>query len=204
MESGTTFINIEYIFVKIYDFLVYVKNVVLTGSFSASSGGYSDYAQTFSSIGSWLVTILTIAIILFIIWAIYIRIRIYEIDETLEGSYTGHFKSPEVHLEKVNTRWQGILAHFASHNVNDWRAAVIDADTMLEELVTSLGYTGSSLGEKMMTIRVNDFPMLNVAWEAHKVRNLVAHAGTAYNLTEQQKELTRKNIEAVFRDAGII
>ena len=85
-----------------------------------------------------------------------------------------------------------------------WRAAIIDADTMLEELVTGLGYTGDTFGEKLSSIRVNDFPTLQSAWEGHKMRNILAHEGSGFNLTERQKEITRRHFEAVFRDMGVI
>jgi len=187
----------------IYDFFVYIKNVVLTGSFHVSSGS-TNYAAIFGGIRSWIVTIMTFLFILFVIWAIYIRIRVYEVDELLDGLDKKHHIPPHVVARKVNTRWATIMLHFASQNPNDWRAAIIDADSMLDELVTSLGYTGQSLGEKLTSIRINDFPTLQSAWEAHKVRNLIAHEGANYNLTERQKDMTRRNYEAVFRDAGII
>lgn len=202
--DNVPFINLEYIFVKIYDFLIYIKNVILTGSFQVSSGGGSDYAFSFASIGSWFVTIMTILFVVFIIWAIYIRIRIFEVDEIIDGSYKSHFIQPQVKTIQVNTRWQSIANHFASTNPNDWRAAIMDADVMLEELVTSLGYTGESLGAKLTSIRLQDFPTLQIAWEAHKIRNKIAHEGTTYVLNEREKELARKNFETVFRSAGMI
>lgn len=203
MNTNVPFINIEYIFTKIYDFLIYVKNVILTGNFNAG-GGTTDYAGTFAHLLQWIVTIFTFAFIVFIIWAIYVRIRIFEIDEVLDGVYKGHFIKPETKTERVNMRWQNILSHFNSTNPNDWRAAIIDADAMLDEVVTSLGYTGEGLGAKLTSIRLNDFPTLQSAWEGHKMRNIIAHEGANYNLTERQKEITRRHFESVFRDAGVI
>ncbi len=202
--QSVPFINIEYLFSKVYDFLVYIKNVLLTGSFSAVSGGTSDFAQTIGTTLSWVVTIMTLLFVVFVVWAIYIRIRIYEVDQELDGAYKTHFVKPEHKEGIVNQRWQRISAHFASDNPNDWRAAIIDADTMLEELVTSLGYTGDTFGEKLTSIRVNDFPTLQSAWEAHKMRNILAHEGSNFNLTERQKEITRRHFDSVFRDMGII
>jgi hypothetical protein len=147
---------------------------------------------------------MTFLFILFVIWGAYTRVRVYEIDEALDLAYRKHFIKPETRTEKINVRWQGILRHFASANPNDWRAAIIDADTMLDELVTSLGYSGQSLGEKLMTIRINDFPTLQSAWEAHKMRNIIAHQGASYHLTDRQKEITRRHFESVFHDSGVI
>ncbi len=204
MDSTVPFINIEYIFSKIYDFLVYVKNIFVQGSLTVPSGGGSDYASSLGGVFSWIATILTLALIAFIIWAIYIRIRVYEVDEVLSGAYNAHFVKPEMKLTRLNPRWEQIRAHFESANPNDWRAAIIDADALLEEVVTGLGYTGESLGAKLTSIRVNDFPTLQSAWEGHKMRNVIAHEGSNFSLTERQKEITRRHFEAVFRDAGVI
>ncbi len=195
MDNGVPFINLEYIFTKIYDFLIYVKNVVLTGNL---------HTGDFGNVFAWFVTLSTFFVIVLIIWLVYIRVRIFEVDEQLDGAYKGHFIKPETKAEKVNVRWQTILAHFNSTNPNDWRAAILDADTMLDELVTSMGYTGDGLGAKLTTIRINDFPTLQSAWEGHKMRNIIAHQGANYNLTERQKEITRRHFETVFRDAKII
>ncbi len=189
---------------KIGDFFVYVKNVIILGTVYAPSGGTSDYASSFAHLFSWIATILTLLFIAFVIWAVYIRIRVYEVDEILDGAYKGHFIKPETVVQHVNPRWQQIEAHFASTNPNDWRAAIIDADAMLEELITKLGYTGDTFGEKLTQIKPNDFPTIQSAWEAHKMRNVIAHEGTAFNLTERQKEITRRYFEAVFRDMGVI
>jgi hypothetical protein len=205
MDTGNVpFINLEYIFVKIYDFFVYLQNVLVTGSFLAPSGGTSDFAQSFGNTFSWLATILTFAFIGFIIWAVYIRIRVYEVDEALSGAYSAHFVKPEIVAKRINPKWEQIRTHFESTNPNDWRAAIIDADALLEELVTGLGYTGESLGAKLTSIRVNDFPTLQSAWEGHKMRNVIAHEGSNFTLTERQKEITRRHFEAVFHDAGVI
>jgi hypothetical protein len=203
MDTNVPFINLEYIFSKIYDFLVYIKNAVLSGSFQASSGGTSDFAHSFGSLFSWIATVMTFAFIGFIIWAVYIRIRVYEVDEVLSGAYSNHFIKPAATTTKVNPRWEKIRANFDSTNPNDWRVAILDADSLLDEVVTGLGYTGENLGAKLTSIRVNDFPTLQSAWEGHKMRNIVAHDGS-FVLTERQKEITRRYFEAVFYDTGTI
>jgi hypothetical protein len=198
------YLNLEWVFVKIYDFLIFVKNFILTGGQSQIGSGATDYAGIIHSIGSWILTILTFLFLIFFAWAVYIRMRIHEVDQELNSSYSGHFVKPIPKSEHKNQRWVTIAAHFASQNQNDWRAAIIDADAMLDELVTNLGYTGEGLGEKLKSIKINDFPTIQSAWEAHKLRNIIAHEGASYNLTDRQKEVVRKQYENVFRSAGLI
>lgn len=201
--NDVPFINLEYIFVKIYDFLVYIKNVILTGSFYAASGGGSDFASSFGSLGAILVTLLTLLFLGALVFAIYIRVRVYEVDQQLDGVYKEHFVKPQLKEGRVNARWQTIVYHFSSANPNDWKAAIIDADIMLDELLTGLGYPGANLGERLKTVRAQDFPTLQSAWEAHKVRNKIAHE-PGYVLHEKEKEVARKHFENVFRSAGIV
>lgn len=197
------YLNIEWVFVRIYDFLIFVRNFIFSGGRVDVSSGTTDYASVIHSVGSWIATILTIAFFIFFIWAVYIRVRIHEIDKELDGAYKGHFVKPVTQAKRTNERWEDISAHFASQNQNDWRVAIINADIMLDELVTGLGYAGAGLGEKLKSINQNDFPTLQSAWEAHKIRNIIAHEPN-YNLTERQKELVRKQYENVFRNAGLI
>lgn len=201
--SDVPFINLEYIFVKIYDFLIYIKNVILTGSFYASSGGGSDFASTFSWLGSIIATLLVLIFFIALIFAIYIRVRVYEVDQQLDGQYKGHFIKPVQKEEQVNVRWSTISYHFSSANPNDWKAAIMEADIMLDELIQNLGYPGENLGERLKAIRIQDFPTLQSAWEAHKIRNKIAHE-PSYHLSDREKELARKNFEHVFRSAGMI
>lgn len=201
--TNSSTINFAYVSSKFGDLLIYIKNIILTGSFNASSGT-ADYAGSLSHIMSWVVTILIFSFFIFVAWVVYIRLRIYEVDQKLDTSYKAHYIKPEPKGVKTNARWEAISAHFASSNPNDWRAAIIDADSMMEELITSLGYTGASFGEKLKSININEFPALQSVWEAHKVRNLVAHEGVNYNLTERQKEITKRYFENVFRSAGLL
>ena len=202
MQSGQTITGPGF-FRSLLDLVIYIKNVIIAQSFRVPSGS-TDWAGRFSHIGGWIVTIMTIVFIGAVIWAVYIRVRIFEVDEELDKNYKGHFIKPTPSLRKSNIRWDAINAHFASGNPNDWRAAILDADSMLEELVTNLGYTGETFGEKLKSINIRDFPTLQSAWEAHKIRNLIAHEGMNYNLTDRQKDIARRHYENVFRDAGLI
>jgi len=87
---------------------------------------------------------------------------------------------------------------------SDWRNAIIEADIMLEEVLTQLGYQGESLGEKLRAVNQNHFQTLNQAWEAHRVRNEIAHQGSSYHLSEHLAHRTIANYEAVFREHGEI
>ena len=88
--------------------------------------------------------------------------------------------------ERVNKRWQKILDYVESENMSDWKVAILEADILLEEMIDKIGYRGESLGEKLKTIERSDFTTVDKAWEAHKIRNAIAHEGADFLITQRE------------------
>jgi len=92
----------------------------------------------------------------------------------------------DVSVPESSRRWEHVLELVRSDNPNDWRLSILEADIMLDELVSRMGYKGEGLGEKLKNIEKPDFRTLDDAWEAHKVRNIIAHRGSDYVLTQRE------------------
>lgn len=92
-------------------------------------------------------------------------------------------------------RWQNATKHIASDNPNDWKQAIIEADIILDDLLTKMGYRGESIGEKLKRVATGDMKSLNEAWEAHKVRNQIAHEGSNFTLNHHEA----KNVIGMYR-----
>lgn len=88
--------------------------------------------------------------------------------------------------KKVSTRWDTVVSHADSDNPNDWKVAILEADIILDDLLDHLGYTGDSMGEKLKQIEKSDFLTLDKAWEAHKVRNAIAHEGGQFLINHRE------------------
>jgi hypothetical protein len=86
----------------------------------------------------------------------------------------------------VNYKWQRIIDHLESDNVSDWKLAIIEADIILGEMLEKMGYHGDTIGEKLKQVERSDFTTINKAWEAHKIRNLIAHEGANFELTRKE------------------
>ncbi|MDP3934818.1 MAG: hypothetical protein Q8Q46_01200 [Candidatus Giovannonibacteria bacterium] len=71
--------------------------------------------------------------------------------------------------------WDKILAGGKSENENDRKQAVIGADSLIDKILGMAGYSGENLGEKLKNIEPADLDSLDALWEAHKVRNRIAH-----------------------------
>lgn len=214
------FLNLEYIFFKIYDFLGKV--------FGAGSGGNGFGYDTITHPGmggflgsgksffEWLsgffgglltivIILATIALIIMVFFVVYTKMRVKELDDEHKQKYNEHFIKPAPRiLEAKNPRWQRIEQLFDSHQENDWRVAIIDADAMLDELLISYNFPGDDMGERLKNANNRVLPTVQSAWEAHKVRNRIAHEGMNFHISEREAQTIKKHYEFVFRDAGII
>lgn len=97
-----------------------------------------------------------------------------------------------------NSKWRQVEEHIQSDSPSDWRLAIIEADIMLEDLLTNLGYSGSTIGEKLKTVNPASFTTVDDAWKAHKVRNEIAHRGSDFVLTKRIATDTIMQYKRVF------
>jgi hypothetical protein len=103
-----------------------------------------------------------------------------------------------------NEKWERVIAHINSANSADWKLAIIEADIMLEDLLRAAGYHGDSIGDMLKAVEKSDFLTIEAAWEAHKVRNQVAHQGGDFNLNERDAKRVISLFESVFKEFKII
>jgi|SRR3989344_1984368 len=71
--------------------------------------------------------------------------------------------------------WEKILEKGRSEDENERKFAIIAADSLIEKILDLAGYSGANLGERLKTIESSDLDSLNNLWEAHKIRNRIAH-----------------------------
>ena len=102
-----------------------------------------------------------------------------------------------------NSRLKDVFAHIESENPNDWKLAIIEADIILDDTLKQKGYLGSSLGERLKSISPNQLASLNDAWEAHKVRNRIAHDGADFVLTKRIAQDTIVHYQKVFKEFDV-
>jgi len=145
----------------------------------------------------------TLLSLLFLSGIVYSVIRLNQI--TAKRRKTEHQRESPAYAaavakERVNTRWERVIAHVQSENASDWRLAILESDIMLAELLERMGYAGENVGEKLKTIEQSDFNTIEDAWEAHKVRNLIAHQGSDYLLSKREAQRVVSLYANVFRE----
>ena len=100
-------------------------------------------------------------------------------------------------------RFAELQSHIESNNPNDWKLAIIEADIILDDLLKRKGYAGVSLGDRLKSISPSSLASLDDAWQAHKIRNQIAHAGADFVLTQKIARETIVQYERVFREMGM-
>jgi hypothetical protein len=106
--------------------------------------------------------------------------------------------------EIKNEKWEKVIKYANSNNPSDWRLAIIEADVILDELLKTLGYVGESIGDMLKSVDKSDFLSLDDAWEAHKVRNSIAHTGQNFELNERETKRVVGLFEKVFKEFEVI
>ena len=135
-----------------------------------------------------------IFVALFVLYLL--KLKSIELDKKEYELYEKVFDREENDTEVKNEKWNEILKLVESENPSDWKMAIINADNLLDELLIEQKYTGESLGERLKSA---DFMSLQNAWEAHKVRNNIAH-NSNYELTKRELKRAIQNYGIVFSE----
>lgn len=181
-----TYLNIDYLFYKVYQFFQSVYEFIISN-------------DVFSQFYFWAKIIFSIAAIFFIAVIIYSIIMGHEVHHK-EKEQLKKFIVREPSAKMENEKWLRVMVHINSTNSSDWRVAILEADTILDEMIIKMGYAGDNLGDRLKKVEPRDFESLNDAWEAHKVRNNIAHEGSNFILSHEQANKVIGKYERVFRE----
>jgi hypothetical protein len=153
------------------------------GTFSSKTGvyGFVYFWPKAFSVLRWIALVAIGLILLATLWVKAKRSRADKLRGKKKGaelSYKDQKKLEAFEATPItNKKWQQIQTYMQSNSHVEWRQAILEADIMLDEMLTKIGYAGESVGEKLKNVEESDFITLQKAWEAHKVRNRIAHGG---------------------------
>ena len=183
-----TFANVDYFFNKVLMFFDWVHGL----------NGASPIYLT-----SYVISLFGITMI------IYAVVRLIEIYKEEHGHLrhdieTYQQRKNERESGTRNERWEHIQELVASPNTSDWRLAIIEADTVLEGLLAARDIPGNSIGERLKNMSPGDLGSIQAAWEAHLVRNRIAHEGSDFELSNRDARRTIQLYEVVFQELGFV
>ena len=151
----------------------------------------------------WIVIIGYILSVAGLFVIVYALVRLFELRKKEEKDYGTLILAPEA-AGSMNPRWKHIESLARGASPSEWKEAIIEADIMLDDMLTRQGYKGAGVGEKLKEAERADFNTLDDAWEAHKVRNQIAHEGSAFALSDTLAHRALARYESVFREFNAI
>ena len=107
-------------------------------------------------------------------------------------------------IPRTHLRWSRIQEQANSDSEQHWRLAILEADIMLNELLDLEGYKGDTMADKLKQVERADFNSIDDAWEAHKIRNTIAHEGASYQINNREARRIISLYEKIFREFKII
>lgn len=119
----------------------------------------------------------TVSIVVSIILTIAIIVVVCKIIRLRKKKIIAYFDllSEEELPEKRTARWNEIKRHLDGDNPIEWKMAIIEADSLVDDIMKRIGYKGETLAERLKTIESSDFDNLQNIWDAHKIRNRIVH-----------------------------
>jgi len=179
----------------VYDFFV-----ALTG------GGTEGFLSTVQTI--WAVySVFAFALsALFIYGIIYSYLKLSEYSEIKTQKIADEEKRwRQLHdPEQGNRRWREVEEHVLSNNPNDWKLAIIEADVMLEIMLKEAGFGGATIADRLRSASSRSFATIDDAWQAHRIRNQIAHGGSDFVLTQKMAQATIVQYKKVFEEFGVV
>jgi hypothetical protein len=130
---------------------------------------------------------------------------VFAYDDSLNKPYPKKAEKEEEEEEKqTHPGMEKIEEHMEIGSESSYRMAIIEADNILYEILRKAGYSGESLGEMLTNASPANFRSLENAWEAHRVRNYVAHEGSNFQLSEREARRIVSLYKSVFREFGYL
>jgi len=96
------------------------------------------------------------------------------------------FKEEEKLSKDRAIKWKDIKNKINSDSIEDWKEAIIMADSILDDIFSRIGYKMDGLGEKLKNIEPSDFASLQEVWDGYKVRSKIAREGAHFEISHEE------------------
>lgn len=77
-------------------------------------------------------------------------------------------------IEKYRVRWLAIEQSLVKGDESSYHLSVLNADKLVDQAMRDLGYDGKTMGDRLKLAK-DRFSNKDSIWEAHKLRNKIAH-----------------------------
>lgn len=154
------------------------------------------------SFTGWLL-VLKIAFIVFSLFLLVATIYFLFKCSWLKYSYTLDifeiFTYRPFGVRKIIKVWNRIMARLDTGLESEYKLAVIEADSMLDDILKRMGYAGETLGERLKNLTSATLPNIEEIKATHQVRNNIVHDPN-YELSLDDSKAALAVFEQALRD----
>ena len=76
---------------------------------------------------------------------------------------------------KMRKRWDKVLSRLESGDVSQYKVAVIEADSIADDMLKGIGYEGNTMSERLAHVKPHQLDGLEELLSAHQIRNRIVH-----------------------------
>src|SRR3989338_527606 len=172
LPKEVKWLNLEYLFNQIIywtkQFLVLIKKLALL---------LTDVPFKIYFLAAGLFFIAAMAFLFF---------KLRKLERKIKVASMVNFKEEEKLPQDRSSKWKDIKNKINSDSVENWKEAIIAADSILDDIFSRMGYKMDGLGEKLKNIEPSDFASLQDVWDAYKVRSKIAREGANFDISHEE------------------
>lgn len=112
-------------------------------------------------------------------------------------------RRPLIQPGKFQKRWDAIKARTQSDNPSYYKAAILEADALADEMLGEIGYEGGNIGERLSFIMPGQLLSAERLQEAHKVRNRIIR-DPDFELPKAEAEELLAFYESFFKELELL
>ncbi|MBR3232976.1 hypothetical protein IKF74_01690 [Candidatus Saccharibacteria bacterium] len=104
---------------------------------------------------------------------------------------------------EYQTDFLAIENSLTKNNPQSYQMAVVEGDKLLDKAMMEMGISGKTMGERLKKCGKEKFSQLNAVWNAHKLRNQIAHE-SGFKLEYHQARHALTIYKQALKDLGAI
>ncbi len=105
-------------------------------------------------------------------------------------------------VEKYRTKWLAIEQSLTRDNAASHHMAILNADKLVDQALKDKGFKGQTMGERLKSAKAS-LPHRDNIWQAHKLRNQLAHEPDA-KVGYDQARRALAQFKQTLKDLGAI
>ena len=108
----------------------------------------------------------------------------------------------QLDVNKYRSKWLTIENQLSRDNQSSCTLAVLNADKLLDQALRERGVKGQTMGERMIAAKTT-WSNANAVWNAHKLRNQIAHESD-HQVTYEDARRAIAGFKQALKDVGAI